>query len=777
MRTMLTTLIISALLTSTASSQDYFPLREGNQWAYTMSNDMAMTMKVTGFADVGGTRCAIVESNVGGQVNKGYYAADSQGLKDYMLEISGQEFKYDPPILRIKLPFEKGQSWTSTFSQFGMLMTTRFESVGTEQVQTQAGNFQCIVIRSSISIPGQDSMVSDSYYADGQGLVRQKIQTGDQKYDVTLTSTNVQPTQPQGQSVEPAPPQPRPLLGTQLHCPKCNALVDSNAKFCPECGTKIVRPEAPTVCPKCGAKLPAGAKFCPACGEKIATTPVSAQTESIAGTQPVFEKYLSPIGTIMLYKPRDWYVIEQNLGERGYAVTITDPQETAIVLFMTLPVNEQITDSVILASMCVTEFQSEITDFHAKNINSTPGKDRTIMDITFTEEGEKGFGHGYFFYTQRVGTVYFLLSHEHEWNQLRPMLTNIAANIAYTPDGIMTVTKQGMDLASQTTTAQGRVLSPAAMLQQAKNRPGKQVPLQPAALTDRSLALQIPQGWSIEGQELKYLLYDNPQKRSCGMTSVSYSIIPTQISVPGVINAPYQPPPQALNLIFQFTQSGTNLEILGEIPGEQVLPEIAAAVQNLRMQGLQVDSRLIHAKFKSASGATLRGLFSVQCTAMPMSPVWQVSIDGSWAPENEFDDWLPLYLRIGETFQVNQQWAQADMQNRNSRQRQLNRNLQNSIAGANQAFDQYMDSIQNADRSRDYSSWMQSQTTLGQGTWLAENEGAQVYRTDSFGIEGQEGRIDSPTYNTTNFTGENPWGGNQLELVDTRAEYEKYMNN
>ncbi len=49
--------------------------------------------------------------------------------------------------------------------------------------------------------------------------------------------------------------------------------------------------------------------------------------------------------------------------------------------------------------------------------------------------------------------------------------------------------------------------------------------------------------------------------------------------------------------------------------------------------------------------------------------------------------------------------------------------------------------------------------------------------TDEYGIEGLEGRIDSHAYNTTHFTGENPWGGGDLELVDTRAEYERYMEN
>jgi membrane protease subunit (stomatin/prohibitin family) len=49
-------------------------------------------------------------------------------------------------------------------------------------------------------------------------------------------------------------------------CPNCGAPQATNAKFCPECGTKIKTSET---CSKCGAKLTAGAKFCPECGEKV----------------------------------------------------------------------------------------------------------------------------------------------------------------------------------------------------------------------------------------------------------------------------------------------------------------------------------------------------------------------------------------------------------------------------------------------------------------------------------------------------------------------------
>ena len=49
-----------------------------------------------------------------------------------------------------------------------------------------------------------------------------------------------------------------------IACPKCGAEIAANAKFCPECGQKILHE-----CPKCGAKVSPKQKFCPECGEKL----------------------------------------------------------------------------------------------------------------------------------------------------------------------------------------------------------------------------------------------------------------------------------------------------------------------------------------------------------------------------------------------------------------------------------------------------------------------------------------------------------------------------
>lgn len=56
------------------------------------------------------------------------------------------------------------------------------------------------------------------------------------------------------------------LVQTKI-CPNCNAECKKSAKFCPECGAKFEVKEKN--CPKCGASCKSNAKFCPECGEKI----------------------------------------------------------------------------------------------------------------------------------------------------------------------------------------------------------------------------------------------------------------------------------------------------------------------------------------------------------------------------------------------------------------------------------------------------------------------------------------------------------------------------
>ena len=63
-----------------------------------------------------------------------------------------------------------------------------------------------------------------------------------------------------------SPPPPKPVAVDPVKCSKCALPLPPNAKFCLECGTRVVVPGETVVCRKCGANTPA-AKFCLQCGE------------------------------------------------------------------------------------------------------------------------------------------------------------------------------------------------------------------------------------------------------------------------------------------------------------------------------------------------------------------------------------------------------------------------------------------------------------------------------------------------------------------------------
>jgi hypothetical protein len=707
---------LSLFSTSMGATPDYAPLQEGNQWTFMMSNGVQSTMKITGFANVGAAQCAILETTMNGQTSREYIAVDSEGVKTYMGQAQGQEFRYDPPILRIKLPYKEGDTWTATATQGRRIVTTSYQSIGRERIQTPAGTFDCIKVYSTVDgAPG----VTISYYADGIGPVRQITRVGRQEMIATLLSTNAKSSQRTRTAPKPQP------------TGKVTAAAEPN------------RPAAPS----------------------------PARTPSL-------EKYQSPDGKVLLFKPQDWNVAQGDMfGPGTYGVTVLEPRENAVVLFLTFPVGAEVKDSVMLAARCITALHQRYPDLEATNVNSTPQRERTIADLMLTAAGETGTGHGYFFHSRNTGSVYILLAKAKLWNELRPTLTTIAANLAYASQGIAVVQEQRRQSAGPAP-AEAPVNPLAAMLMQAAQRAGKQAMLRPAALADQSLSLQIPEGWALEGARVQYAAINDARIRTHGVGSLWLTITPTQVSAPGVINVPYQPPPQALKIVLESGKSTRDVQVIAECPVEQAVPALAQTIERMRAQGSQVDARLIHVRFRNVpTETTCRGLFCVMCSIKPTSPIWQVSLQGSWAPDKEYEEWLPLFLRIEKTVQVNPQWMGQELQNQAVRQQQLSRALQESIAESKRAFDDYVNTVREGERGRDYTNWMWSQTTLGQGTWVADSEGAKVSQTDSWGLEGPEGRVDGRVYNTVHFTGENRWTGNHPELVNTRAEYERYLAN
>jgi predicted amidophosphoribosyltransferase len=72
-----------------------------------------------------------------------------------------------------------------------------------------------------------------------------------------------------------------------MKCAKCQSENREGAKFCQECGSKLL-----LTCPACGQPLQPSAKFCNECGKKL-RGPAEAQTIDYSAPQSYTPKFLA----------------------------------------------------------------------------------------------------------------------------------------------------------------------------------------------------------------------------------------------------------------------------------------------------------------------------------------------------------------------------------------------------------------------------------------------------------------------------------------------------
>lgn len=98
-----------------------------------------------------------------------------------------------------------------------------------------------------------------------------------------------------------------------MHCSECNATLLTAAKFCPECGTKVL---SKGVCAACNSKFPKNAKFCPECGVKVGVITGEANADYFQENSALeiknrnhkifMENSVERISLIIGFIPEDW---------------------------------------------------------------------------------------------------------------------------------------------------------------------------------------------------------------------------------------------------------------------------------------------------------------------------------------------------------------------------------------------------------------------------------------------------------------------------------------
>jgi hypothetical protein len=167
----------------------YYPLQVGTTWHY-KAGDGKFTVRVTKHEKVGNVLCARLEVRRDGKVvGWQHLAATTDGV--YRHDLTDQHTDKavtqtpKPPILVLKLPPKKGDTWKVDSKANGQAFRGTFK-IDEQKIKVPAGEYQAIRVTSQDLEASGLKPVLTTYYASGVGMVKQVIQEGSATREIEL---------------------------------------------------------------------------------------------------------------------------------------------------------------------------------------------------------------------------------------------------------------------------------------------------------------------------------------------------------------------------------------------------------------------------------------------------------------------------------------------------------------------------------------------------------------------------------------------------------------
>jgi hypothetical protein len=166
----------------------YYPLQVGTAWHY-RTGDSKFTVRVARHEKVGDTLCALLETSRNGKVvGSEHLAIADDGVYRHDLSEMGKSLlrrSLKPPLLILKLPPKKGNSWKVDSKGDGQTFRGSFE-VGEQEITVPAGTYKAFRVASQdLEINSLKPSIT-TFFAKGVGMVKQIIEVDDVKVEIEL---------------------------------------------------------------------------------------------------------------------------------------------------------------------------------------------------------------------------------------------------------------------------------------------------------------------------------------------------------------------------------------------------------------------------------------------------------------------------------------------------------------------------------------------------------------------------------------------------------------
>jgi len=202
MRVLFACLLLSAMAVELAAQDKlketpYYPLKVGTTWHY-RAGDSKFTIRVVRHEKVGDAFCALLETTRDGKVvgsehltvaADGVYRYDLaqriRSISDGKKTVADVFGSFRPPMLLLKLPPKKGDSWKVDSQSDGKTFRGRFQ-VAEQEITVPAGTYKTFRVTSQDLEVYSLKPILTTFFAAGVGMVKQIIEMGDAKIEIEL---------------------------------------------------------------------------------------------------------------------------------------------------------------------------------------------------------------------------------------------------------------------------------------------------------------------------------------------------------------------------------------------------------------------------------------------------------------------------------------------------------------------------------------------------------------------------------------------------------------
>lgn len=453
--------------------------------------------------------------------------------------------------------------------------------------------------------------------------------------------------------------------------------------------------------------------------------------------EPPWERYLSPDLSFGIYHPRGWEVTVEEGGVR-----VSDPRSGASASLVSLAAGPS-DDSLRLAQRSLARARQQNPQLQLDWARTTADRRRTVVET----HDRQWRGRAFFCLDAGTARIWSYRIPTAQFARLQPCMLTIFANLTW-------LNPQLAQAARQRTTLH-------------------QLPLHPQRLADGSASMQVPAGWSLHGSQGSTLCLSPDQ--ACGFCFGTANFWgPSRIpyfdnsTLPGLHYAPMAPVDA---LAVAMGQLGTR-----SIQAEQRMSNPNRAGEASLAVRREAQSESATLCYVTAKGVATRGYFETLAFAPLPSGQWFILYWGVWAPQTDFDAWLPTLVPAAASFRIDEQWAASYIQQGLEHLREQMARTRAAMADtARYARETNLAIFEEKMRSGDYIDYKRTATIRGEQEWVSEVEGGALYKSDHWGLsrEGQP-MLEGQDYNYNNFQGQNPVYRENLTPVDASREvYER----